>query len=84
MNSCQNCNAYQRDKNIEVKLGHPQRGWCRAATPNLIQVGTPQPNGQIQINFDGIFVPVWNTMWCRQWQAAAAREPDDAANKPAA
>lgn len=89
--SCATCDAFLLNKELQVKLGMPRQGWCRAEPPKLVQtmVPVPTPRGmEMAPGFQGMFVPTASDCWCRQYQAVGQvidyEELPDAANKPAA
>lgn len=89
--SCSNCDAFLANKDLQVKLGMPRQGWCRANPPALVQTMLQQmgPRGlEMQPAFQGVFVPTASDCWCRQWRQLSQiidyEDMPDAANKPAA
>ena len=92
--NCGNCDAFGRNRDIQVKLGHPHQGWCRASPPTLVTMVMPGKDGQPLPAYQGVFAPTASDLWCRQWRSktvtleAQARpvgvEMPDATNKPAA
>jgi hypothetical protein len=89
--NCGNCDAFLRNKDLQVKPGLAHQGWCRANPPVLIQVMMQQmtPRGmEMAPAFQGVFPPTASDCWCRQWRSSTATfdttmEPIDAANEPA-
>jgi len=88
---CGNCDAFLRNKDVEVKLGFPQQGWCRAKPPQLVQLMVPgQQPGQLVPAYQGVFTPTASDVWCREWKSSKIVEvnndwtPGHAANKSTA
>jgi hypothetical protein len=92
--SCATCDAFLVNKDLQVKLGQPRQGWCRANPPVLVQTMVPVQTirgTEMAPGFQGVFAPTASDCWCRQHRPllAAARiieheDTPDAANKPAA
>lgn len=92
-NSCATCDAFLVNKALQVKVGLPRQGWCRANPPALVQammqIMTPR-GPEVQPGFQGAFPPVTSDWWCRQWRFAGRvttgeiidhEDISDAANK---
>jgi hypothetical protein len=89
--TCGNCDAFLANKDLQVKLGMPRQGFCRANPPTLVQVMMQQMTSrgmEMQPAFQGVFVPTASDCWCRQWKVASQiidhEDIPDAADKPAA
>jgi hypothetical protein len=71
--SCGNCDAFLKNKDLQVKFGQPHQGWCRAKPPSLVQVMVPvnkfAPGGpQLAPGWQGVFPPTSSDVWCREWR----------------
>ena len=70
--ACQNCNAFATNPAVNPRSGQPRQGICRAHSPRAFPVmmpGSPlHPGGpQMQQGIQGVFPPVTDELWCREW-----------------
>jgi hypothetical protein len=74
--SCGNCSAFVKNKDLTVAPGQVHQGWCRAKPPSLVQVMVPvtskfAPQGQqMAPGWQGVFPPTASDAWCREWEQA--------------
>ena len=80
--SCANCDAFLKNKDLVVKFGQPHQGWCRARPPKLVQVMVPvtsrlDPHGQqLAPGWQGVFPPTSSDVWCREWHPRSTKHQE--------
>jgi hypothetical protein len=79
---CANCDAFLKNKDLQVKFGQPHQGWCRAKPPILIQTMMQvnskfAPGGpQVAPAFQGVFPPTSSEVWCREWRPRTSKHQE--------